>query len=89
MFKVHERFIPEEISNLFEINNSVHSHEIRSSRLFPIPKTKTFRFGLKCLRFKGPKLWNQYHHMIASIDKLTKPVLKNHLKKYFLTNYSY
>ena len=83
MYEVHEGYIPEEISNLFEINNTLHSHETRSSHLFHIPKVKTSRFGLKCLRFNGPKLWNQYHHLIGSIDKLTKPALKNHLKNIF------
>ena len=55
---------------------------------FHIPKAVTSHFGLKSLQFSGPILWNQYHHYFSSIDKLTKPILKNFLTKHLLSTYT-
>ena len=88
MLEVQQKTVPAEISKLFQINDTIHNHQTRSSHLFHIPKAVTSRFGLKSSQFSGPILWNQYHHYFSSIDKLTKPILKNFLTKHLLSTYT-
>ena len=88
MLEVQQRTVPAEISKLLQINDTIHNHETRSSHLFHITKAVTCRFGLKFLQFSDPILRNQYHHYFSSIDKLTKPILKNFLTKHLLSTYT-
>ena len=88
MLEVQQKTVPVEISKLFQISDTIHNHVTRSSHLFHIPKAVTSRFGLRSLQFSGPILWNQYHHYFSSIDKLTKPILKNFLTKHLLLTYT-
>ena len=75
MLEVQQNTVPAEISKLFEINDTIHNHETRSSHLFHIPNN----ISLKSLEFNGPTslhygnnyriyitectLQNQYHHL--------------------------
>ena len=56
MLEVQERTVPAEISKLFQINDTIHNHETRSSHLFHILKAVTSRFGLKSLQCSCPIL---------------------------------
>ena len=57
MFKFLSNSLPENFSNYFIINSSVHSHNTRKSNDFHLLSIRTLKRTIS-LRHNGPRIWN-------------------------------
>ena len=83
-FQYYQNLLPHNISQMFELNNSIHQYETRNSNLFHMFKVNT-TIAKKSVRFNLPAVWNSIPNHIQS-HKFLK-MFKKSLKKHYLDNY--
>ena len=82
MYKLYNRFLPENFSSFLCLNNDFHQHYTRSHNNFHLISVKTNirKFSLK---FRGSVIWNKIPEIyrfaisISSFKKLVKDCLIN------------
>ena len=60
------------------------NHDLRVGNPLEIPKVRTTNYGIKSLRFQGPKIWNSLPTYIKSAENSNK--FKGLIKTWFLEN---
>ena len=78
----HPESVPELFIDYFNKNESVHSHDTRTKNDMHLPRISTGH-GLKCLKYKIPKLWNELPTDLKEQTSLN--TFKNELKLYLIT----
>ena len=56
MFKVANKTSPEIMQEVFQIKDQGY-YFLKNQRDFVIPPIKSVNYGLECIRFLGPKIW--------------------------------
>jgi len=74
--------VPESFIDYFNKNDSVHTHNTRTKNDVRLPRINTGH-GLKCLKYKIPKLWNKLPTDLKEQTSLN--TFKNELKLYLTT----
>ena len=90
IFDYINRNLPDDLYKLFDYSDNVHDHCIRSvmKKGIFIPSINTTNFGNKSLRYAAPVLWNNFIKFNPNILTFKhKSQLKNHFKKYYISNY--
>ena len=82
MFKYEIGLLPNIFDTFFSKNSSIHSYNTRQSNVYHIHSVR-LTFSQFCLRFKGPKLWNNVPENIKLIKNLN--MFKKKIKSIFLT----
>ena len=86
--KIPRRLLPPCFSEYFEFTSSVHSCSTRQScnRSFYVTLVNTTQYGLRYLKFTGPRLWNSLPTSITNSNSLR--IFRKTLKNSILNCYS-
>ena len=71
------------LSDLFQKQNVIHSHNTRSAKISLFPTHAKLNFGQKCFSHYGCSLWNKLDRDVQAIENLEK--FKKTLKNKFLS----
>ena len=104
VYDFHNFHLPSDLMSLFKLSSDVHStdRELNSTvnRLLHTPKAKTIAYGLKSIRYRCPKLWNEVFKKgfiqidddkeknVKLCDIKSRKGFNNALKKYFLCSHT-
>ena len=89
MFSIRNRSLPIGFQNIFTLNIQIHNYNTKSSKLFRMHRTrvKICQFSIK---YQGPKFFKSLASEFKEIHSLyILNVLKNLLKLYLVSTYSY
>ena len=84
MYSVNNGEAPTIFENMFNRNNSYHSHSTRQSLLFHLPLFRSL-FAQRTFLFTGPKSWNSLEKSLR--ESATLSAFKAKLKKYLINQY--
>ena len=76
--------MPENLNDLFQKNNNIHSHNTRGSSNLRTPKINS-TIAEKFITFAGAKIWNNIQGKIDTNTKISS--FKQHLITLLLKNY--
>ena len=82
VYKALNDLAPSYINDLFSLRATPYN--LRGSHILTIPKSNTTTYGLKSIRFLGPKLWNSLKDNIRTANKLSS--FRNLISKVDLTS---
>ena len=78
----HPLSVPELFIDYLNTNESVHTHNTRNKNNMHLPRANT-GYGLKCLKYKIPKLWNDLPKDLKEQSSIY--TFKKELKMYLIT----
>ena len=76
IFKVKRSLIPENISDLFNLNNA--QYDSRNSD-FELQRFETLRFGSNSIKYTGPLIWSKLPRQLKLTE--TRDSLKRYIRK--------
>ena len=88
IYQWSHKLLPPCFSEYFKFTSSVHSHSTRQScnRNLYVASVNTAQYGLRSLKFAGPRLWNSLPTCITNTSSLR--IFRKTLKTSILNYYS-
>ena len=85
-FKIKK--LPNDLQNLFQLNNEIHTHVTRNVKYIYVPQTNTSSYGNNSIRYSAPMIWNTLIKNNNEINNIkTLSMLKLYLKNSYLSKY--
>ena len=84
VFKSIYNVLPNSFCNWFHWVDSIHNYQTRfSHRNLYLPRVRTLHYGLKSIKYEGPKSWNNLPHDLKSLSEIF--VFSKKLKEFLIT----